>query len=72
MRLIMQNIFSFAARIWQALLLLHRALSKKIVILLVHVKIYAPEARFLAICKAQFEGEALRMLTGFKLGCSTR
>jgi len=34
-------------------------IMKKIVILLVHVKIFAPEGLALAICKAQFEGEAL-------------
>jgi hypothetical protein len=44
------------------------ALWKKIVILLVHVKIYARGGLVLAICKAQFEGGGLWMLMAFKLG----
>jgi len=34
-------------------------IMKKIVIVLVHVKIYAPGGLALAICKVQFEGGAL-------------
>ncbi len=43
-------------------------IMKKIVIVLVHVKIYARGGLVLAIYKAQFECEALRMLMAFKFG----